>query len=485
MSFSIRFFAEVLDTTGATVVGSPLYNIISVSVTKTLDAAGQVTVILPANDERVIDLVSNERRLRIYEVDSSGSVVGVITDLLVQNITTAAQGEFPTQTLTGPDRLGELLYYNTQWRRAYDNVATTDIIGTTASGTGLLRDTGWTQGSVSPSQTPLTIRFDGQTVLAALLQLIRDSGDHIREGTAAHTLDYGPFGGAATVRCINVHHVLTTQTLPIISKITVNTISRDIENRMYPQGNNGFDLRDAPTSITDILVAAGRGPTGASTTSTGTSSGATISVSSVTGFVADGEVWLGDADDWTQAHEIATIASVGVSSLTFYNNLANTYSAGTDVIQNPQFYLEDTTSQTTYGIRESAPAFNWIGPGDSAADATTVGKAATSLYYATGARMERYAEAYQNYTLELLNFPITVRTGDKIRVTYKGYAAAFGGTLWLDIDAEYYVLSLTRNYTGDGRIITQAEVANVTRPQPNTLNLWVYNLETFSWITPR
>ncbi len=484
---SPKFYAEVWDTTGAHAVGSPLQNIIAVTVTHTLDAGGQVTVTLPANDTRVIDLVSNERRLKIYEVNADGSISGEIAEVIIQNIASAAQGSFPTQTVTGIDRMGELLNYNTQWARVYDAVATSNIIGTTGSGTGLLRDTGWTPGAVSPSVTTLTVKFEGQTILAALLQLIRDSGDHVREGTTARTLDYGTFGGAAVARCINVHQVKETQTIPLISKITVNTISRDIENRMYPQGKDSFDLRDAALTFTDILVLASRGPLGATTTASGASSGATIPVTATAGFAVDEDIWIGDADDWTQVHEVATIASIGAgpASITCYETLANTYALGDDVIQNPQFYVEDAASQTTYGLREAAPNFSWIGPGDSEADAQIVQDAAASLYYATQARMERYAIEYRNYTLEILGLPLAVRVGDKIRVTYKGFAAAFGSTLWLDIDDDFFVLRITRNYTGAGRIISQVEVANVTRPQPNTMNLWVYSLDALKWITPR
>jgi len=490
-SLERRFFAEVWDSSGTGAEGV-LENIQAATVTKRLDAAGEFTVTLPATDSHVIDLVSVEKRIVLYEVDADNKIVTpAIVEGIIQNIVKTAQGNTPTWQVSGLDRMEELNWLSTQRARIYDNVATSSIIGTTASGTGLLRDTGWASGSVSPSVTPVTVSFDSQTILTSLLQLTKATGDHIREGTTARTLDYGTFGGAAVCLLVGLDQVradlVSTDDTAYIAQIAITDISADIENRSYPQGSSGFDLRDAPTSITDILVRASRGPSGASTTvAAGGASATTVNVNSVVGFTAEQEIWLGDADDWTQAHETAVIQTVGATSLTVYTTLANTYASGADVLQAPQFYIEDTASQATYGVREGTPSFAWIGPGEGESETAIRQQAAATLYSAAQARLTRYKDKYEAYTLgQVLRFPTSVRPGDKVNVQYSGIIQYFSAEFWTTISQDMFVLSITRAYQGNGAIDTSLEVASVIRPTPNNVNLLVYNLDTLNWITPR
>jgi len=493
MSMERRFFAEIWDSTGSYPVGSPVLEVISCNVTKRVDGAGEFSATFPATAQQVRDLLQANRRVVIKEVDSDNAITApAVVEGIVQRITKVAQDNAPIWTATGLDRMGELNYINTQRARTYDNVATANIIGTTASGTGLLRATGWTPGSVSASVTPTTVQFERQSILNALITLAKSTGDHIREGATARTLDYGTFGGDSVCRLTNVDAVRSGlqgafNNLALIAQISVTDISADIENRIYPQGASDFDLRDAPTTITDIIVAASRGPLGATTTvSAGGAAATTVNVNSVVGFAADQEIFIGDADDWTADHEMALIQSVGATSLTVYETLANTYASGADVLQNPQFYIEDTASQATYGLRESTPAFGWIGPGEGQGDPTVQRQAAATLYNAASARLTRYKDNYETYALGgVLGLPLSVRPGDKVQVTYRGIVEYFGSEFWADIDQDMFVLSITRTYEGTGAVVTALEVASVLRPTPNNVNLLVYNLDMLNYITPR
>lgn len=489
---NLKFYADVLNSSGDAVVGrGPLYNIISASVTARVDEAGEGVVTLPATDTRAIELVENERWLRVYaSIRGTATEVG---EILCQDLGTAVQqGQF-VQTVSGLDRMAELNRYSTLKKRKYDNVATADIIGTTAAGTGLLRSTGWTQGSISASVTPTTIEYNNQTVLQALIALAKQTGDHIREGSAKRTLDYGTFGGTPTARIANAGVMKRELSIggglipAIISQISINEISNEIHNRIFPQGANGFTLKDAPTTVTDILVMADRGPTGASTTvAAGGAAATTVNVADTTGFTAEETIWIGDADDWTQDHEEAIIESVGVGTLTVYVELANAYALGADVIQTPQYYIEDGTSQAAYGVREYTPTFSWIGPGEAESDATLVTRAAYSLYAASLATMARYKDPYTTITIpQVLNFPLSVQPGDLVRTVYKGAADIFGAQTFYEIDEDLYVLSVTRTWSAEGLNNTALEVASIIRPTPNNLNLLIYNLDTFSYITPQ
>lgn len=485
MTFGPLFVVDVLDNTGAVLGDGPLANVISAEITEELDRAGKVSVSVPATDSRAISLLSAENRVRVKTKD------GALATGIIESFGTSS-GPPPTYQASGPDLFGGLIYLSTGYDRVYDNLATSAaIIGTDATATSLLGGTGWTQGTVTPARATDTAVFNAQTILQSLGTLAQQMGDHFRQGTTEKTLDWGLFGADSGIRLMNIHQSLDGQEsledIAIVSSLTINSLSADVENRMFPLGKNKFDMRDASNTSANILVQANEGPTGATTTlAVGATAGdASITLASGTGFVAESEVWIGDASDWTQPHEIAVIASGGVAGavLTFINILENSYSIGADVIQNPQFYIEDAASQGTFGLRESCPQFAWIGPVDQSADSGQQERAADVLYAAANARLTRYKDEYENYTLgAVYNLPSDLRVGQKVRLVYRGSAGVFGGTLWVDVDDDFYVLKIVRRWKANGEVSATLTVANVTRPAPNNENLIIYNLDTLTWI---
>jgi len=484
MSFEL-FTVDVLDNTGAILGSGPLYNVVSIQVTEELDRAGKVAVSVPATDTRAISLLAAENRLQVKTID------GIVATGIIEDFGTVS-GPPPLFQVGGPDLLGELIYLNTGYNRVYDNLATSAaIIGTDATATSLLGGTGWTQGTVTPARANDTIVFNAQTILQSLGTLAQQMGDHFRQGNTAQTLDWGLFGSDSGIRITNVHHSLVDQEsvtdMAIVSSVNVNSLSADVENRLFPLGKNKFDMRDASNASANILVQANEGPTGATTTlAVGVTAGdASLTVASGAGFVAESEVWIGDASDWTQPHEIFVIAAGGVAGavLTPINVMENNYNIGVDVIQNPQFYVEDAASQATFGLRESCPQFAWIAPVSQSADSAQQEHAADVLYAAVNARLTRYKDSYENFTLgAVFNLPSDLRVGEKIRLVYKGAGALFGGTLFLDIDDDFFVLKIVRKWTASGKISATLTVANTTRPTPNNENLIIYNLDTLQWI---
>lgn len=485
MTFGKLIVVDVSDSSDVIQGPGPLSNVLSVSVTEELDRAGKVSISVPATDSRAIALLAAENRLGVKTED------GLIATGLIESFATVT-GPPPVFQASGPDLLGELIYLNTGYNRVYDNLATSAaIIGTDATASSLLGGTGWTQGTVTPGRANDTIVFNAQTILQSLGTLAQQAGDHFRQGSTARTVDWGLFGSDSGIRVTNVHHSHvgqeTVADMAIVGSVTVNSLSADVENRIFPLGKNKFDMRDASAASANILVQANEGPTGATTTlAVGATAGdASITVASGTGFVAESEVWIGDASDWTQDHEIAIVENGGVAGavLTFINVLENNYSIGADVIQNPQFYVEDTASQATFGLRESCPQFAWIGPVDQSADSGQQERAADVLYAAVNARMLRYKDSYESYTLgAVYNLPSDLRVGEKIRLVYRGAANMFGGTLYIDVDDDFFVLKIVRNWKGSGERSATLAIANVTRPTPNNENLIIYNLDTLQWI---
>lgn len=487
------FIVELLDSSDNVLDAGPLYNVIGAELTTELDRAGQLSVTLPATDTRAIALVATGAQMRIRTAS------GTVGQGIIQNISMASSDGVPTYVLTGLDLLGELNWLSCGYNRAYDNASVeTAIIGTTATAISLLGGTGWTAGTISidADVTTTSITFDGDTRLSALVALATQIGHHFRQGTTARTLDFSTFGAPSGIHILNVDAVRVGQDASTvngyIANITLDTVRADIENRLIPLGKDKFDLRDAVDTLTDILVRTDQGPAGYATTTDDSTSGATIPVTATTdgtrSFRVGDEVWIGDADDWTADHEYGIIVSINAGvSIVLTAILENSYAAGADVIQRPQFYVEDAASQAAYGVREATPQFSWIGFSNTDVDATYQRQAATSLYYAAKARLTRYKDPYYAYGIpDILNVPTSLQVGDTVSLNFLGVSSYSDGTPYANITGNYYVMKIVRRWSGDGiggaLGLTTLEVANVSRPMPNNEALILYNLDSNRWL---
>lgn len=479
-----QFVVDVLNSSGVIQGDGPLSNVISVSVEEALDMAGRVTVIVPAHDERAISLLSVAGvrvRVRIPGMTLRTGIVDTI-DVI--------QSAGPAFQVSGPDLLAELGYPTAGYDRVYDDKdVKTEIIGATGTAASLLEGTGWTQGSVEDYGNA-TISYDGETRLRALLMLGEQLGRHVRQGSTEQTLDFGTFGADSGYRIINVDGwrdgMQDATNIAYLGAIPqLQDTSADVYNRMFPLGKDRFDMRDATVTSADILVAANGGPVGVETTVAVaiSASDTSFTVASVVGLEEGRELWLGDMTDWTQDHEVAVIRSIAGAVVTIHGEFDNAYAIGTDVIQAPQFYVEDAASQATYGVREMCPQFGWIGPVSLTGDVAQQQQAADMLYAATQAHITRYKDAYENYGLPLvLNLPTDLQVGDKVRLVYRGAVGVLGGTLYRDIDDLFYVMRIVRNYEATGRQTASLEIVNVSRPTPNNTSLVLFNLDTLRWI---
>ena len=487
------FAIDVLDSSGNVLGAGPLYNVMSAELTTELDKAGSISVTVPATDSRAIALISSGARLRIR------NNAGIVGQGLIQTVSINTSDDVSTYTFTGLDLLGELNWLTCGYNRMYDNAnVETAIIGTTATATSLLGGTSWTAGTISIDADVATtsITFDGDTRLSALISLANQIGHHFRQGSTARTLDFSTFGVASGIHIYNVDMASVAMqdvaNNAYIANIGLETISADIENRILPLGKDKFDLRDASAALTDILVRTDQGPAGYATTSDDAVSGATIPVTATTDgtrlFRVGDEVWIGDADDWTADHEYGIIDTVNAGvSIVLTASLENAYAAGADVIQRPQFYIEDAVSQAAYGVREATPQFSWIGFSNTNVDATYQEQAATSLYYAAHARMTRYKDPYAAYMLpDVLDVPTTLQVGDLVALRFKGVTGHTDTTPYVNVSGNYYVIKISRRWSGEGiggaLGLTTLEVANVTRPTPNNEALVIYNLDTNRWL---
>ncbi len=486
MRIKPRFVLDVFDASDNRLGPGPLADVQQVMVTEELDRIGKLAFTVPVPSDRARDLLTLGRQVQVRTDEGNVAARGYITKITF----TADRAGRLLYRVEGVDRLWELTWRTTGYNRVYDNAdVKTAIIGEDGMATSLLGGTGWTQGSVE-DYGATTISFDAQTRFNALLQLARQLGRHIRQGEwGSRTLDFGLFGSDSGVRLINVHGagVTTGSSVGLFSTIAVDAISADIENRLFPLGKNKFDLRDAPGTCTEIKVTPNGGPTGAQVALAvaATAGDTTITLTDASAIAVDDELWIGDPTDWTQPHEMVSVQEVNGSDVTLWTELENDYAAGTAVILRPQFYVEDTASQSTYGLREACPQFGWIGPGSSSAEESLQVQAARTLYLAAQARLTRYANEYRAYTLgDVVGLEgSTLRVGQKVRITYRGVVNAFGGQVYEEVDGDFVVLKVTRRWTGDGRFTMQLGVASTDRPMPNNEALVLFNLDTGRWVT--
>jgi hypothetical protein len=494
-----KFVIDMLDAAGNIVGPGPLYNILNVVTVEELDRAGSMTVEVPASDDRVYDYIQNEYQMVLrtnYNATIARGIVKSIEKIAPES------GGIPIWRMSGPDLLGELMNLTTGTDNTYDTLdVSAQIIGTNATATSLLGGTGWTQGTVTidAADATQTVRFKNQTRLNALIALAQQMGYHFRQGGTARTLDFGVFGADSGVRATSPaasdNHGgsgyyekssidASNAVRGYISSVQLSdSISTELANRIFPQGKSGFDMRDAPSALSDILVRANPGPLGYTTTADGNTSGATIPCAATTGFVVGEYVWIGDADDWTADHEYGVIDSISAGvSITLVDDLTNSYTSGADVLQRPEFYVESAASQASYGVREDVRQYQWIGPAQTSTGEVEQEGAATTLYFAAQADLVRYANPYQSYTLgRVFGFPISVRVGQKIRVVYKGTTSYFGGESWLDIDADLYVMKITRTFSANDGAWANVIVSNTGMPAPNNKSLVIFNLDTLRW----
>lgn len=563
MSFE-RITVDVLDNAGAIQGSGPLYNIVSATVEEVLDQAGRISVTVPAHDARAISLLSaSNTRLRVHIL---GAVLhtGIVDNLAIVG--------GPNFQASGPDLLAELGYLNCGYDRVYDGKdVLSEIIGATGTATSLLEGTGWTQGSVEDYGL-MTIKFDAETRLRAIIMVGEQLGRHIRQGSTEQTLDFGLFGSDSGIRIIDVDAfrdgMEDSDIVAYLGQIpSITSITADVFNRIFPLGKDRFDMRDARkyqidsdnplfgtitdatnatpivitsnghglstsdfvritgvegntaangdwqiTRLTDntfsldtsvgngaytaggrwekviaaaILVVENGGPIGVATTVAAgvTATDTTVTVADSTGFLTGQELWIGDATDWTLDHEIAIVDSVVGADVHILSEFENSYAIGKDVIQAPQFYVEDAASQATHGVRENCPQFGWIGPVDLSGNLPQQQRAADALYAAASAYLVRYKDEYESYGLPLvLNLPTTLRVGEKVRLVYKGVVGILGGEVFADIDALFYVMKISRKYAANGTQTASLEIANVSRPTPTNTSLVLFNLDSNRWV---
>ena len=248
-----RIWAEVYAPAGDRLGQAALA---SVSITRMLDGAGDIQLTLPIS-ERTISLLQYGRRVELYwDHPSKGTTWIGSGILLADNLAPPSSLSWSAQ-----DSLEELRRASTLRGREYVDAAIADAIGDLV---GLV--SGWT-AAVETGLGSTSRRFDGQSVLAALLAVVEGAGVHLRL-KARGRLEAGAFGESSGVRITNLRtsapEAAQNDRLAIISQLQISHEGHDLCNWIEPlwgQGDTALTLRRS-TRTSPYAIQTMTGPDG-------------------------------------------------------------------------------------------------------------------------------------------------------------------------------------------------------------------------------
>ncbi len=254
-------YADLYNADGITRVGRGPVALARAEITRGLDTIGRITLTAAGTDVRALELLTNERRARIFAVDHTGSV-RALGGGVIRNVRAQGSAAAWWRIAEGADELDALMRVNTLLGRTYSQQTPSYIA---SSLTALV--SGW---SASGSGGTITdARFDGMSVWRALISLADAQGLHIRAGSTPNTAEIGAFGALAGVRLVGASALHDQTALnsatALIERIEIEQSSAAAATRLYPVGAGigealltlANSTRTAPYAIQSVTGANG------------------------------------------------------------------------------------------------------------------------------------------------------------------------------------------------------------------------------------
>lgn len=133
-----------------------------------------------------------------------------------------------------------------------------------------------------------------------------------------------------------------------------------------------------------------------------------------------------------------------------------------------EFYIEDATSISQYGVRESVVIFDQVRPIANTATAKT--QAQTELLFNAERYLERYKDVREQLNgVEVYGLRTPLNVGEKINIRYKGLDD--DGNLALDIDDDYWITEIKTARDANGMRVSSLQIVNVDRPEKTDVDL--------------
>lgn len=311
----------------------------------------------------------------------------------------------PMLRVSGPSLLRELAYRNTLLGRKFNDLTTTQFL--TSDTWALLAGSGWVTNAVDGGLKNISARFDGTSILNALLKCADINNAHIRE-VAGRKIDYGVFGASSGVTLINAAaigpDVDSNPNIGIIKSIKVTEDSQNLINSVIPvgsgEGNNQFALGNGTVTLTTRNTGAG------------------------------------------DPYNVST--ATGPNGKTYY-------------------YLEDAASVAAYGRRQKVLASKDVSP--IANSPTAFQNAANALYDLGAMYLIRNKDPLKVYAVEVTKLAPGFKVGDTLKIIYNGIAedSVTSRRTWLSVNGNFVVLEKRRKFTPEGGYTWKLILASVAR----------------------
>lgn len=274
----------------------------------------------------------------------------------------------------------------------------------------LLTDSGFTAGEIASPLTNISTRFDGRSLWDALRFVAEVFGLSLREDNLNGEVDIAEFGTDSGIVLKNLPSLSPNQASNLnivpIRSIKKHTYALDIVNKVIP-----------------IAQQSG---------------------------IAGSTVWFNLADS-TRVSPYTIGSAVGPDSFTYY-------------------YIEDTDSQTTYGVREKVVQVKDILP--LGVSTTDFERAANTLYDEAVTYLQRHKDEQAAYDVDVVGLThisgsYRFQVGDTFRVQFEG---STDDLVTLSVDQDLYLMGFSRTFDSSGADTWKLTLSSILREIPDDGN---------------
>lgn len=213
--------------------------ITSASVSRAFDGAGSFSFEAPANDKRVIELLKDQRRIKILYNDPQTNTVRVLGSGIISKRGRKYAANGNQKSFSGPDTLDELIKRMALPNTIFTNEDISDVASTLAARAG------WQAETETDLSNLITARFDGASILKCLRTMTEKAGLHIREkvdipSDRDRIIEIGRFRTDIELYIQNgeafTSAVFDNTEIAFIDSLTITHESDDIVNWIIPIG---------------------------------------------------------------------------------------------------------------------------------------------------------------------------------------------------------------------------------------------------------
>ena len=151
-------------------------------------------------------------------------------------------------------------------------------------------------------------------------------------------------------------------------------------------------------------------------------------------------------------------AGQGVAQLTILGATLGSYAVqtGTNADASSFYYIQDATSVAAYGLRTQILTLPQITPITNSA--ANIVNAANALKLSAEAYIARHLVPKITYDVSVRALRQTVKVGDTVRLRYRGVVDGYS---YIDVDADFYVMDITRSRSVGGNRTATLTIATI------------------------